>query len=280
MSSFFSGLFSQRKNIHNIVASGTIEQLNAAIKKDNGKSVNEITRGGKSTLSLLIQRHKSPSECMASSEDTIVKFGILLDYADHKNISIFEDALKDCPVDMNSKIKLILILLEKLTKGGEEMIKHITETERREEERREEERGRSGEKKQKYNADAYTSLKEDFDLAWTIRGKIEGKIEGNIDPFTGIKGSLDKVSSDKFKIIYKKIDNFFNFIKQPAIENYIRDGKDGYRYETMNGEPDIRTYIRRAIDWYAIDRGWKGGKRKQRKTKRCRKMRKRKSRRY
>ena len=280
MSSFFRGLFSQRKNIHNIVASGTIEQLNAAIEEDNGKSVNEITRGGKSTLSLLIQRHKSPSECMASNEDTFVKFGILLDYADHKNISIFLDAFEDCPAYMNSKIKLILILLEKLTKGGEEMIKHITETKRREEERREEERGRgrSGGKKQKYNADAYTSLKEDFDLAWTIRGRIQG----NIDPFKDIITRIQQntENSKELQNIYEKIDNFFNFIKQSAIENYIRDGKDGYRYETMNGEPDIRTYIRRAIDWYAIDRGWKGGKRNQRKTKRNQKKKKRNTRRY
>jgi hypothetical protein len=271
----FRGLnpFSKHKPIHDIVASGSIEELKKAIKEDNGKSVNEITGGGKSTLSLLIQKHKSPLECMASSEDTFVKFGILLDYADHKNISIFEDALKDCPADMNSKIKLILILLEKLTKGGEEMMTHLTKTK---EEDKKLDLGKTYYKKQKFNADAYKSLKEDFDWAWTIRGRIQE----NVDPFKGINSSLDTVSSERFKIIYEKIDKFFNFINQPDIRTYIGIGRDGYAYETMNGEPDIRTYIRRAIDWYAIERGWKGGKRKQRKTKRCRKMRKRKSRRY
>lgn len=251
MSSFFRGLFSQRKNIHNIVASGTIEQLNAAIEEDNGKSVNEITRGGKSTLSLLIQRHKSPSECMASNEDTFVKFGILLDYADHKNISIFLDAFKYCPADMYSKINLILILLQKLTKEGEEMIKHITET--KEKVKKQLDSGQIFHIKHSFDVDTYRSVERDFDLARTIREKIEG----DIDPFTGIKGSLDKVYSKRFEFIYEKIDNFTTFINQPVIEKYISSEQDYDDYETQYG-----------------------GKRNQRKTKRNQKKKKRNTRRY
>ena len=188
---------------------------------------------------------------MASSEDMFVKFGILIEYADNRNISIFLDALKDCPADMNSKKNLILILLQKLTKGGEEMITHITET--KEEVKKQLDSGQIFFIKQRFNVDAYRTVKEDFDLAITIGEKIQN----NIEPFKDINSSLDKVSAERFNIIYEKINKFFKFIDQPDIRTYIRSGKHRYDYETMHG-----------------------GKRKQRKTKRNQKKRKRTARRY
>jgi hypothetical protein len=258
----FRGLnpFSKRKQIHDIVVSGSIDDLKKAIEEDNKKParsrsiVNEITGGGKSTLSLLIQKHKSPLECMASSEDTFVKFGILLDYADHKNISIFLDALKDCPADKNSKINLILILLQKLTKGGEEMMTYISEKkEDIENQHKNFESGKRLRIDHSFDVDKYRTVKRDFDLAITIGEQIQN----NIDPFKGIISSLDTVSAERFNIIYENINKFTKFIHQPDITRYIHNEKRQDDYETMYG-----------------------GKRKQRKTKRNQKKKKRTARRY
>ena len=252
----FRGLnpFSKRKQIHDIVVSGTIDDLKKAIKEDNGKSVNDITGGGKSTLSLLIQKHKSPSECMASSPETFIKFGILIEYADNENISIFLDALKDCPAHMNSKINLILILLQKLTKGGEEMMTYISEKkEDIENQHKNFESGKRLRIDHSFDVDKYKTVKRDFDLARTIGEQIEK----NIDPFKDINSSIDTVSAERFNIIYENINKFTKFIHQPDITRYIYNEKRQDDYETMYG-----------------------GKRKQRKTKRNQKKKKRTARRY
>jgi len=90
--SFFG---SKRNKLHYIVEKGSAQELSEALSdRYNIQLVNEITGGGKSTLSLLVQ---GQGNICNTADDSLLKLQQLLPYADEQNITIFWDALKNCP---------------------------------------------------------------------------------------------------------------------------------------------------------------------------------------
>jgi hypothetical protein len=119
---------SKRNILHDIVEKRSAQELSEAIswaRATNSSDrlirsvVNEITGGGKSTLSLLVQGQGN--KCI-TAKDSLLKLQQLLPYADKDNILIFWDALKECPDNTEFlKDALYEFLLNETTKMKNEL---------------------------------------------------------------------------------------------------------------------------------------------------------------
>ena len=289
---------SKRTPIHDIAEdeNKTRENLEEELNKldDDTRyfTVNTITNGRKSTLSLLIQG--KGAVCKDITGETFNKFSLLVQYADTYNIEIFLQALEDCDTDetsrlpfldsliMNSKqiymqdivglldkkkvlenvdiesnLRFQLKLLERLTSEGEGMKKYITYTKNQQD----------IETMEgipfiiRLDVYEFRRVKSDFGLAYDILKNVSSLMEKlNDDKKPEFKGLYENAS--------KIVNDFLNFI-------------------TIDGKEKIKTFLDKEIafvdrrnNFYSKGERTMGGKRKQRKTKRSQNKKKRKTRRY